>query len=140
MVHYLINKARSMIYTTALPPNVIRNVYFNWKRAISEPWRRKDCQDKSTWFREKLRYHGFNIGASESQIIPLLVGSNETAVQFSQALQEKDILAVAIRPPTVPQGTARIRFTVMALHDWEDLHRAMDEIVAIGRRLGVIVS
>ncbi|NTZ20303.1 8-amino-7-oxononanoate synthase [Paenibacillus sp. JMULE4] len=132
---YLVNKARSFIYTTALPPAVIESVRLNWLQARKEEWRRKELSRKAVWFREALRQRGFDTGESESHIVPLLLGSNERTVRFSEKLQQAGIAAVAIRPPTVPEGTARIRFTLMATHRDEDLQWAVEQIDRAGREL-----
>ncbi|MBP1157516.1 MULTISPECIES: 8-amino-7-oxononanoate synthase [unclassified Paenibacillus] len=133
---YLVNKARSLIYTTALPPAVIDSVRRSWLQVREEDWRRKELSRKSAWFRDALQRRGFDTGESECHIIPLLLGSNEQTVHFSEKLQQAGIAAVAIRPPTVPEGTGRIRFTLMATHRDEDLQWAVEEIDRAGRDLG----
>lgn len=87
---YLVNKARSFIYTTALPPAVIESVRLNWLQARKEEWRRKELSRKAVWFREALRQRGFDTGESESHIVPLLLGSNERTVRFSEKLQQEE--------------------------------------------------
>lgn len=129
---YLVNKARSLIYTTALPPAVIASVRESWLQVRQEDWRRNELSRKSVWFRDALQRRGFDTGESECHIVPLMLGSNEQTVRFSEKLQQAGIAAVAIRPPTVPEGTGRIRFTLMATHRDEDLQWAVEQIDKAG--------
>lgn len=135
---YLINRTRGFIYSTALPPIVVSAVYQNWQTAMSEGWRRTDLLGRASWFREQLRTSGFDTGESECQIIPIIIGDNATALKFSARLGEEGIAAVAIRPPTVPEGTARIRFTLMATHRMKDLQQAVGIITRLGQEQGII--
>jgi 8-amino-7-oxononanoate synthase len=137
LVRYLINRARSLIYSTALPPQVIAATRRNWTRAREQHWRRARLWDNAALFRARLNEAGFRIVAGDSPIVPLLVGDNAPALRFGEALQAEGICAVAIRPPTVPEGSARIRFSLMATHTAEQLHGAADRIAYIGRQLGL---
>ncbi|NDI35064.1 8-amino-7-oxononanoate synthase [Chengkuizengella sediminis] len=137
LIQYLLNKARSFIFTTALPPINIAAIQRNWSRIQSEDWRQKSLLEKSAWFKQELQSRGFNTGESESQIIPLIVGDNKKTMEFSTLLQEKGVAAVAVRPPTVPEGTARIRFTIMSSHQDQDLKKALVHIDEIGECLKV---
>jgi len=88
--------------------------------------------------RKELTEAGFEILNSQSQIIPILVGGNAVTLEFSRRLADANILAMAVRPPTVPLNTARLRLTVMATHNNEDLAGAVKHIKQIGRELGII--
>lgn len=138
LIDYLLNKARSFIFTTGLPPAVVASVGAALEVAQAESWRRVDLLAKAAWVRAELMKAGFNLLGSASQIIPVLVGDNETALKFSALLQDANILAVAVRPPTVPPKTARLRLTIMATHRREDLSGALEQITGLGRKLGVI--
>lgn len=138
LTDYLVNKARSFIYSTALPPAVVQAIAANWRTAKEEGWRRETVLRHAETFRSALRRAGFDTGLSECQIVPVVVGDNARTVAFSRMLQAEGIAAVAIRPPTVPDGTARIRFSVMATHRPEDLAWAADTIAACGRQLGIV--
>jgi 8-amino-7-oxononanoate synthase len=135
---YLINKARSFIYTTALPPMVVASIERNWLKVKQDNWRREELHRKSAWFRRELTRLGFYIGESECHIVPLIVGDNELTVRLGERLTQEGIAAVAIRPPTVPEGTARIRFTLMATHRDEDLAWAVDCLERAGKEYGII--
>jgi len=138
LTDYLVNHSRSLIYTTALPPMVVRAVRHNWRLACGAAGARRELAAHAAAFRSALQALGFDTGASECHIVPLLVGGNEMTLRFSERLQERGIAAVAIRPPTVPEGTARIRFTLTAAHRPEDLQQAVWTIGETGRELGLI--
>ncbi|MDP5274959.1 8-amino-7-oxononanoate synthase [Chengkuizengella axinellae] len=137
LIQYLMNKARSFIFTTALPPINIAVILQNWLRVQNESWRQKSLLEKSAWFKKELQFRGFNTGESESQIIPIIVGDNKETLNFSNHLQEKGVAALAVRPPTVPEGTARIRFTIMSIHQEVDLKEALVHIGEIGQQLKI---
>ncbi len=125
---YLINKARAFMYTTALPPVLVAAIRQNWLRARSESWRRQHVLMLAEKFRSGLHMLGYNIGDSQCQIVPLIVGDNRSAIALAQQLQTQNILAVAIRPPTVPHGTARIRFSWTAAHSEQDVEAVLAQV------------
>lgn len=138
LIEYLMNKMRSFIFTTALPPSTLGSIKAAIDIVRSESFRRTQLMEHSHYFISSLKKFGFEIGDCESQIIPVIIGTNELTMQFSQMLQQEGIAAIAIRPPTVPEGQARIRFTMMATHERSDLEQAIEKIAHIGRILGVI--
>lgn len=121
LIHYLINHARSFIYTTALPPAIAEaaNCAIDIIRENQE--QRTQLIDNATYLRLQLNALGFNTLQSTTPIIPIIVGDAQRAVALSQRLLEKGIFVQAIRPPTVPEGSSRLRVTVMATHTREDL-------------------
>ncbi len=135
---YLINKARSFIYTTALPPSVAAasiaaiNLLQNNYRLIERLW------ENTTMFREGLRTLGYNTMSSETPIIPVFIGDIEKTILFSQKLLEEGIYATPIRPPTVPDGRCRIRTTVTAAHSLDDIGHCIGVFKRLGRDLGLI--
>jgi glycine C-acetyltransferase len=128
LVELLVTKARSFVYTTALPPAVCAAA----KRAIElveeEPDRRRRLLDNASFMREGLRDAGLDTMASETQIIPVIVGSTEKTMEITTRLLERGLFIQGIRPPTVPENTARLRVTVMAEHTREDLGGALKTI------------
>ena len=94
--------------------------------------------ENAAYLRQNLIRSGFDTLASASQIIPVLVGDNQKAVKFASMLLKKGVMAVAMRPPTVPPGTARLRLSVTAEHRCEDLDFAIASLNAVGQALGVI--
>lgn len=133
LVDYLINKARSFIYTTSLPPSVCAAGIAALDIIESEPQLRVDLWNRVVYFRTELKQAGFDTLNSETQIIPILIGEAEKAARISRDLLDKGIFLQAIRPPTVPEGTSRLRVTLMANHSYDDLEYALDcikEVVA----------
>jgi len=127
-IDYLTNAARSFVFTTALPPAVIGTVAAALEVIRDADDLRAKLLENAAHFRNRLEALGLDTCGSSTQIVPLIVGESETALALSQALEEAGVLAVAIRPPTVPPRTARLRFSVTALHGRADLDRALDAI------------
>lgn len=138
VIDYLVNKARSLIFSTALPPMVLHAIRDQWLAVRKEEWRRERLLNLAARLREGLRRAGFDTGGSECHIVPVIAGGNERALAFGRRLQEEGIAAVPIRPPTVPEGTARIRLTPMAIHEEGEMDWALGRIIAVGRELEVI--
>jgi len=124
VIDTLKNKARSFLYTTALPPSCAAAALEALKVVEEEPiWRRRLWGNVEAWSSHLSRM-GWDLISAESPIVPIRVGSNERALALAQALLEAGIYAPGIRPPTVPAGSARIRTTVTALHTASDLETA----------------
>ncbi len=135
---FLINHARSFIYSTALPPPVVAAALGALQ--VIEGSRDLGAQlvNNASAFRNRLEEAGLNTGNSASQIIPIMVGKNSKALAISQKLREHGIIGVAIRPPTVPRGTARIRLSVTLAHRREDLEYVAQVIIAIAQGEGLL--
>jgi len=129
---------RSFIYTTALPPAVLGSITAAIQVVRLEHSRRVQLFEHSYYLRKQLEQLGFCIGEGNTQIIPIITGTNEATMKFSGRLQEEGIAAIAVRPPTVPENQSRIRLTVMATHQRKDLDWAIEKLARVGRELGVI--
>ncbi|WP_200962494.1 8-amino-7-oxononanoate synthase [Paenibacillus sp. Soil750] len=138
LIRWLVNKARPLIYSTALPPSVVAGVSEALVLVQGEHWRREKLFALSMLFRSLLGASGFTIDEWDSPIMPLIIGDNDMALRFSRALEDEGIAAAAIRPPTVPVGTARIRFSLSAAHTEKELRDAAARIRNIGLRLGIV--
>uniref|UniRef100_A0A7V4G9N9 8-amino-7-ketopelargonate synthase n=1 Tax=Desulfobacca acetoxidans TaxID=60893 RepID=A0A7V4G9N9_9BACT len=138
LIEYLHNRARSFIYSTALPPPVVGAVRRALEIVAAEPERRTGLKEQATHFRRRLEEAGFDTLGSETQIIPVLVGENAPTLAFAARLREEGLMAVALRPPTVPPGRARVRFSLSAAHAPEDLAWALEVIVNVGREMELI--
>jgi len=137
LIEMLHNKARSFIYSTALPPPVLGAMQAAVEIVRQEPARRSYLLTQAALFRQRLQEGGLETLASETQIIPVLVGDNALALEYAAALRQQGLMAVAIRPPTVPPGCARLRFSLSAAHNAEELSQAAATIVQVGRQLGL---
>jgi 8-amino-7-oxononanoate synthase len=113
---YLVNRCGGLIYATALPPAVLGAMDAALDLLPALDAERALLAAHGERFRAALRAAGLNTGASSTQIVPLILGSEERALNMASRLKAEGFLAVAIRPPTVPAGTSRIRFTFSALH------------------------
>ncbi len=131
LIELLVNRARSLIYTTALPPPVVAAVDAALDIVEREPERRARLAALSATLRERLRALGFAIPPGEGPIIPVIAGTSERALAWSRGLLERGVFVQAIRPPTVPDGTARLRVTLMATHSDEDLAHAVASFAAL---------
>ncbi|MBU4231625.1 MAG: 8-amino-7-oxononanoate synthase [Proteobacteria bacterium] len=137
LVDYLHNRARSFIYSTALAPPVLGAIDQALQIVVQEPERRLFLQRQSENFRQGLVSAGLDILGSETQIIPVLVGENDRTLKFAARLMDQGLMAVALRPPTVPPGRARVRFSLSAAQAADDLSRAREVIVATARAMGL---
>lgn len=135
---YLINRCRSFIYTTALPPPVLASALVALELVDEEPWRREELAANAAFLANGLRELGYDTMGSRTHIIPVVLGDADTTVEMSRMLLARGAFAQAIRPPTVPEGKSRIRATVMATHTREDLAQVLDAFAEVGRKLGVI--
>lgn len=136
----LVNRCRSFIFSTSLPPAVLAASLAAVELVQSSEGDalRDRLHTNAELLRHGLADAGFEIPPGSTQIIPLITGSSETTMRFSEELMEEGIFAQGIRPPTVPVGSGRIRFTVMATHSQDDLEWAVGRIKNIGVRLGII--
>jgi len=121
----LINRSRSFIFTTSLPPAVMAMAIAAIDLVYKEPQRRLALWHNCRALRDGLKKLGFSLGESQSQIQPLVIGDAQKCMDFSERLLQKGVFAQGIRPPTVPPGTSRLRITLMATHTHENLHRAL---------------
>lgn len=138
VIDYLRNYARSFIFQTALSPGVIGAALEAIQVIESEPMRRKRLLAASDYMRHSLRMHGFTLVEGATPIIAVLIGEAEQAVAFSARLEEKGVFAPAIRPPTVPDGSSRIRLTLSASHTQEMVDHAIAACEEAGREMGII--
>jgi 8-amino-7-oxononanoate synthase len=137
LIELLHNRARSFIYSTALPPAVLGAMQAALKIVREEPNRRAYVLAQAAQFRLTLQSAGFDTLDSETQIIPVLVGDNQKSLDFAAALLQAGIMAVAIRPPTVPPGGARLRLSLSAAQVEADLNWAAEVMVEVGTEMGL---
>lgn len=128
LIRYLVNHARPYIFSTALAPPSAAAA----RRAIAvveqEPERRRRLLALARGLGEQLRGLGFVVGGSCCQIVPVIVGESDAALRLSACLQERGILAPAIRPPSVPPGTARLRISLTAGHTEQDVGELLEAL------------
>jgi 8-amino-7-oxononanoate synthase len=123
---YLINRCTGLIYSTALPPPVLGAIDAALDLAPGMNDERAYVAGLAGRFRSGGRALGLSTGASTTQIVPIIVGSPEAAIAMSGRLRQAGLWATSIRPPTVPSGTARLRFTFTAAHQESDIDQLLD--------------
>ncbi|MFL5827445.1 MAG: 8-amino-7-oxononanoate synthase [Thermoleophilaceae bacterium] len=124
MAEYLVNCARTLIFSTALPPPAVAGAMAALDLLLAQPDRVDKLQRNATALRAALAEEGLDGGSSETQIVPLVVGAAEDAMSACEKALKRGVFAQAIRPPTVPGGTSRLRLAVMASHTATELRGA----------------
>jgi 8-amino-7-oxononanoate synthase len=131
LIETLIQHARTYIYSTALPAAVAVATLTSLKIAVTEEWRRERNRELVAQFRAGATQLGLQLIDSHTPIQPILLGDEQSALRMSAALEERGLLVTAIRPPTVPKGTSRLRVTLTAAHTPDDVAKllvALDEV------------
>ncbi len=138
LIDWLVNRARSFVYTTALPPSVAATAVAALDIVAQEPQRRRQLWDNTAFLAEQLAGLGYSLGQTRSQILPLIIGDAGQTMALAAALLERGIFAQGIRPPTVPVGTSRIRVTPMATHTRQDMQDAVEAFATAGKEVGLL--
>jgi 8-amino-7-oxononanoate synthase len=138
LARYLVNCCRTLIYSTALPPPAVAGAMAALELLMEQPARVEKLQRNARVMREALAAEGVDATDAVTQILPLVIGEPADAMAAADRCLEKGVYAQAIRPPSVPEGTARLRVTVMASHTKSELRRAAKVLAwaagpAIGR-------
>ena len=128
LIDQLVNEARSYIYTTAMPPALATAARAALRRVREDEWRREHLQALIGHFREAAAQRGLALMDSQSPIQPLVIGNSRDTLELSARLRQKGFLVVAIRPPTVPEGTSRLRITLSAAHRFSQLDKLLDAV------------
>ena len=133
LVEMLLQRARTYIYTTAMPPPLAVALSASLRLIAGEGWRRARLAELIVVLRQRLQPRRWRLLDSATAIQPLIVGANVETLEVSEALRERGIWVPAIRPPTVPKGQARLRISLSAAHEITDVERlaaALNEIAA----------
>jgi glycine C-acetyltransferase/8-amino-7-oxononanoate synthase len=131
LIDFLINRARSFIFSTGLPPATLAAASAAIDAMCSTPELRRRLFSNTRHLTTALSEAGFRLLPSKTQILPLILGSAEVTSQFAEMLLDYGVYAPAVRPPTVPEGTGRLRISVMATHTPEDLEAAIHAFNAV---------
>jgi len=140
IIEYLVNQARPFIFSTSLPPAVLASALAALDIVDSDGGAalRMRLQRHADFFQRALCEVGFDTMGSVTQIVPILVGGAEQTMEFSGALFDAGFYIQGIRPPTVPTGGSRLRCTLMATHEEDELAGAVELITRVGKRLGLV--
>jgi 8-amino-7-oxononanoate synthase len=128
---YLVNTARSFIFTCAVSPPALGAAREALRITRAEPERRKLLAERAEQLRSGLRSAGYDTGESETQIVPAIVGGNDAVMRLCEAALAQGIYAQGIRHPSVPHGSARIRFTPSCAHTPDEIARVVEVFAAL---------
>ena len=131
LIEYLTSKARTFCFTTATPPLLAAATLAALDVIAREPERQQQLQANIQQLRVGLQVQGWQLVESQTAIQPIIVGDAARTLALSQRLADQGILAVAIRPPTVPQGTSRLRVTLSAAHTAEHVERLVEVMAGL---------
>jgi glycine C-acetyltransferase/8-amino-7-oxononanoate synthase len=137
---YLVNTARSFVFSTAPPPPVVAASLAALELLESEPGRVERLASNAAALRSALAAEGLAVGDSETQIVPVAIGDPERTMQLCERALDRGVFAQGIRPPSVPDGTSRLRFTVMATHRPDELREAAKQVGAAAREAGIVTA
>jgi 8-amino-7-oxononanoate synthase len=138
LVDFLLNHARTFIFQTAIPPVSCAAAYAAIDMIEKDKEKKIHLLRMIKVIKDNLDAMGFTVYGHDTPIIPVIIGDEETSVQFSKKLQENGIYAPAIRPPTVPDGKSRIRLTVTSAHTDSQVEHLLTCFKYIGRELKII--
>jgi glycine C-acetyltransferase/8-amino-7-oxononanoate synthase len=140
LTDYLVNTARPFVFSTAPPPPVVAAGLAALELLESQPRRVEQLNANAATLRAALSAEGLAVGGSQTQIVPVEVGDAERTMELCEQLLALGVFVQGIRPPTVPQGSSRLRFTVMSTHRGEELERAARLAGVAARKLGIASS
>ena len=140
LIEFLYHRARPFLFSTSHPPAVAASCLAAFDVLEQEPERILNLWDNRKYFKQGLMTAGFNTGMSETPIMPVMVGEAKAAHQLSAALFEEGVLATGIGFPTVPEGKARVRTIVSATHTRQELDRALETFVRVGKKMRILAS
>ena len=138
LIDFLHHRARPFLFSTSHPPAVAAACLAAIEVLESEPQWMQQLWDNTRFFKEGLTRLGFDTGASQSPITPVMIGDGALAMRFSDRLFDEGVFAQGIGYPTVPEGRARVRTIVTATHQRDELQLALDRFGAVGRELGIL--
>jgi glycine C-acetyltransferase len=138
MVEYLRHTSRAYIFSAALPPAQAGAAKAAFEVILDEPWRVEKLRQNTEQFIQGLQQRGFNTLYSETAIVPVICGQDEIAYMMTREAQERDVFVLPVVSPAVPPDLARLRATVTAAHETQEIERAMDVIYEAGKIVGLI--
>jgi 8-amino-7-oxononanoate synthase len=138
LINYLRHASRAYIFSAALPPAQAAAANESFKVILDEPWRVQKLNANSEQFIQGLKRRGFDTMLTETAIVPVLCGTDEAAFSLTAAAQEQDLFVLPVVSPAVPPGLSRLRATVTAAHEAEDIEHAMDVLEQAGKVIGII--
>jgi 8-amino-7-oxononanoate synthase len=140
LIEFLRHASRAYIFSAALPPAQAAAACEAFKVILDEPWRVEKLNANSAQFISGLKKRGFDTMLTETAIVPVLCGSDEAAFGMTRCSQERDLFVLPVVSPAVPPGLARLRATVTAAHETDEIEDAMEIIEKAGYEIGVLAG
>ena len=138
LVQYLRHASRAFIFSAALPPAQAAAANEAFKVILDEPWRIEKVNANSRQFINGLKAAGFDTMLTTTAIVPVLCGTDDRAYQLTRVCQHKDLFVLPVVSPAVPEGQARLRATVTAAHEPDEINYALEVIAKAGKEIGII--
>lgn len=138
LIRFLRHASRAYIFSAAIPPAQAAAAKAAFEVILEEPWRVEKLRKNGTQFINGLRKRGFDTMLTETAIVPVLCGSDEMAFAVTRCAQADGLFVLPVVSPAVPPGLARLRATVTAAHETDEIEEAMDLIAKAGRKVGVL--
>jgi 7-keto-8-aminopelargonate synthetase-like enzyme len=138
VIHYLKHHSRPLIFSAALPPANTAGVLAAMDVMVCEPDRRTRLWENTQRFQEGCRSLGYDIGPTQTPIVPVLIGPLETTFMFWRKLFDAGVFTNPVVPPAVPPDQCRLRASLMATHTPDQIDRALDALGTLGKELGVV--
>lgn len=138
LIQYLRHASRAYIFSAALPPASAAAAKASFEVILEEPWRVNKLNKNSQQFIQGLKERGFDTLFTETAIVPVICGTDEAAFSMTRAAQHKDTFVLPVVSPAVPPGLSRLRATVTAAHEADEIERAMDVIYNAGKEIGMV--
>ncbi|GAB4505723.1 MAG: pyridoxal phosphate-dependent aminotransferase family protein [Anaerolineales bacterium] len=138
LITYLRHASRAYIFSAALPPAQAAAANEAFKVILDEPWRIEKLNQNTQQFIGGLKSAGFDTMLTETAIVPVLCGNDERAFALTRECQHQDVFVLPVVSPAVPEGLARLRATITAAHESDEIKRAMEVIISSGKKVGVI--
>jgi glycine C-acetyltransferase len=138
LIEYLRHASRAYIFSAALPPAQAAAAKAAFEVILEEPWRVEKLNRNASQFITGLKQRGFDTLYTETAIVPVICGTDEIAFSMTSAAQHHDLFVLPVVSPAVPPGLARLRATVTAAHEAEEIEYAMDVIYQAGKQIGLV--
>lgn len=138
VIEYLRNHARALIFSASMPPCAVATVLKALEIIREEPWRRERLWRNTRRMMDGFRSIGFEIGPTETPIVPILIGPMEKTFRFWRELFDAGVFTNPVVPPAVPEGSCRLRTSYMATHTDEQLDFVLEQVERIGKKLQVV--
>lgn len=140
LIDYLRHSTRAYIFSAALPPAQAAAAAEAFRVIVDEPWRVEKLRENTRLFISGLKERGFDTLHTETAIVPIICGEDEAAFKLTRACHERNLFVLPVVSPAVPPNLARLRATVTAAHEREDIIRAMDLMAEAATELGILAS